>query len=55
MTAIEKLKTELLEARLHIEDARCYFRELKHCVNTNDQRAIIDEALRLLPEFKSVI
>ncbi len=51
---IEKLKTELLEANLHIEDAKNYLRELQYCANTNNQHAIIGEALRLLPEFKSV-
>lgn len=46
---IKKLKIELLESRLFAEDAKNYLIELKHCANTNNQHAIIDEALRLLP------
>lgn len=46
--AIENQKKRIRELEKELEDAVMYFKELKHCANTNNQHAIINEALRLL-------
>lgn len=46
--ALWKLQQKETEQREKLKDAVLYFEELKHCANTNNQHAIINEALRLL-------
>lgn len=45
---IRKLQQREKEQREKLKDAVIYFEKLKNCANTNNQHAIINEALRLL-------